>query len=93
MIRRDGAHRRGGSLGITDNNTLRYRTSGKFFDYHETTEIVPVEIFSKDVPLIVASCHNPPTNNPIDRNDCYRFFAQFEGLLVIGGEFYVHNIE
>jgi hypothetical protein len=50
-------------------------------------EIVAVEIFSKDGPLIVASCYKPPTNNPIDRNDWTRFFAQFEGLLVIGGDF------
>jgi hypothetical protein len=50
-------------------------------------EIFAVESFTKDGLLIVASCCKPPTNNEIDRIDWITFFAQFEGLLVIGGDF------
>jgi hypothetical protein len=56
-------------------------------------EIVAVEIFAKDGPLIVASCYKLPTNNPIDRNDWTRFFAQFESLLFIVEDFNAHNTE
>jgi hypothetical protein len=53
-------------------------------------EIVVVEIFTKDGPLIVASCYKPPINTTIDRNG---WIVQFEGLLVIGGDFNANNTE
>jgi hypothetical protein len=93
MIRRARAHRRGGSVVITDSNSLRYRILGNLFDCHEITEIVVVQIFTKDGRLTVASCHKPPANTPFDRNEWFRFIAQFKGVLIIGGEYYVHNIE
>jgi hypothetical protein len=56
-------------------------------------EIVAVEIFTKDCPLIMVSCYKPPADNKIDRKDWTRFFVRFEGLLVIGGGFIAHNTE
>jgi hypothetical protein len=56
-------------------------------------EIVAVEYFAKDGPLIVASCYKPPTNNPIDRNAGLGFFAQFEGLPLNGEDLNAQNTE
>jgi hypothetical protein len=75
LFRKDIALRRGGGLAIAISSSLRYRTRGNLFDCNELIEIVAVEIFTKDGPLIVAICYKPPIKNTIDSLRVYSLLA------------------
>lgn len=83
---------RGGGVLIAIRNNVRYRR------VHETcggkVEACAIEILVGGEPLTVVSCYRPPGAGAgsVAIRDWEKFFSQFQGRVLFGGDFNAHNV-
>lgn len=91
VVRTDRVGRTGDRVLIAVHNNIKYRRIIDFYNCDGKIEVCAVIIYINDKEFKLVSCYRPPNGDLITVLEWKRFFSQFVGKVIFGGDFNAHH--
>lgn len=89
-IKKGRTIRRGGGVAIFVSNNIKYSLVNNLYSANDKLELCAISIEFQHRSLLIVSLYKAP-NAALSREEWNRFFEQFDGEFLMGGDFNSHN--